>query len=258
MYKLLKISVFVYFAINMLMGMGLFAQEEQSGAEIREQKYKEAMQYKTQKQQFVEGNPDSRYYNYRGGERSSSNTAPRIQKQEYNTEYGQYTPAYNKGASPEVVEYDLRSIESRLTTKNDQTYNPTAGVKTQPTGISRIISETGLETPKTQPVIDDPLAGNYQAVTSNRAYTEGIVFRVQILAKSNGRANPLSLVQRYNLNQTVEEEYANNMYRYLTGVFTSYAQAAGYARTLQDKGISDAFVVAYQNGIRVPVKQVIR
>jgi hypothetical protein len=48
---------------------------------------------------------------------------------------------------------------------------------------------------------------------------------------------------------------AGNLYKYQSGSFEKYAEAAGYLEELKGGGVTDAFIVAYRNDEQIPVEQ---
>ena len=85
---------------------------------------------------------------------------------------------------------------------------------------------------------------------------EGVVFGVQILAKSTGRISIHDLANSYKIDTKIIEDHSNGLYRYVAGWFGSFDEASRYARILRNKGIYDAFVVAYRNGQRISLSTV--
>jgi len=80
---------------------------------------------------------------------------------------------------------------------------------------------------------------------------QGIVYRVQILAKSQRLANLSYLRKRYNLSEDILEIHQDGVYRYSVGAFPTYSQAVEHSRKMKNKGVSDAFVVVYKDGKRI-------
>ncbi len=91
-------------------------------------------------------------------------------------------------------------------------------------------------------------------ITDNRT-TEPMPFefRVQVLAHSSKVDN----IKRYFPNVVFDYELRENhfggIYRYSTGSFQSFSQAEAYSQTMRSRGIHDAFVVAYENNIRITI-----
>jgi cell division protein FtsN len=51
------------------------------------------------------------------------------------------------------------------------------------------------------------------------------------------------------------EKTPSGFTRYCVGMFTSYGKAEAAMQLLQKRGFTDAFIVGYYNGVRVPVQE---
>lgn len=78
-------------------------------------------------------------------------------------------------------------------------------------------------------------------------------FRVQIYAKTTRAAIGDKIYRNVTFEYPIIENTYNGLYRYSTGSFKTYAEAESYARTMQSRGIYDAFVVAYSNNERISI-----
>lgn len=81
----------------------------------------------------------------------------------------------------------------------------------------------------------------------------GIIYRVQVLAKRDKLSSFNYLRERYNIVGDIYENYQNGVYRYSTGSFSTYREALRHSYLMKDKGVHDAFVVAYKNDKRIPI-----
>ena len=81
----------------------------------------------------------------------------------------------------------------------------------------------------------------------------GIVYRVQILAKRDNLPSLSSLKSKYNIDGEIYENYQDGIHRYSTGMFLTYQEAVQYSQVIKNNGVHDAFVVAYQNNIRIHI-----
>ncbi len=88
---------------------------------------------------------------------------------------------------------------------------------------------------------------------SNKVPDVGVVFRVQIFAVRNNLPSIRSLQDRFNISGSVFENYQDGIHRYSTGEFNNYQDALRYSYVLKDKGVYDAFVVAYKDNRRIPI-----
>lgn len=87
--------------------------------------------------------------------------------------------------------------------------------------------------------------------TKTSSNINGIIFRVQILAKSTKLNNVQYLREKYNLSSDILEVYQDGVYRYSLGEFSNYRDAFRYSENLRNKGLRDAFVVVYKDGKRI-------
>lgn len=83
---------------------------------------------------------------------------------------------------------------------------------------------------------------------------EGIVFKVQIGAFRN--AIPEETFR--DMTPVMGENVGGGLVRYTAGLFTSFDQAAGAKDKVRDRGYGDAFVVAYRDGVRIPLGEAMR
>lgn len=81
----------------------------------------------------------------------------------------------------------------------------------------------------------------------------GVIYRVQILAKRNNIPTVASLKNRFNIQGVIYENYQDGIHRFSTGEFTTYQDALQHSYLIRDKGVHDAFVVAYENNRRIRI-----
>lgn len=79
----------------------------------------------------------------------------------------------------------------------------------------------------------------------------GVTFRVQIGAYSSINLGQYSGQENFNV------ENAAEMQKFSVGLFKSYREADALKRYLQQMGLKDAWVVAYRDGSRVDMKEVL-
>lgn len=83
---------------------------------------------------------------------------------------------------------------------------------------------------------------------------KGIVFRIQI-----GAFEKIDLTSQANNQKTdLKTEKKNNVKQYTVGYFRDYWQADKFKKCLQSQGITDAWIVAYKDGVRVDIKDVLK
>ena len=82
---------------------------------------------------------------------------------------------------------------------------------------------------------------------------KGTYFTVQVGAYSY---NNYPNISRKAKGQTVIVERANGLNKYLIGLFSNYSQASSLKSRLLSIGMPEAWIVAYKNGVRVPMSSV--
>ncbi len=85
---------------------------------------------------------------------------------------------------------------------------------------------------------------------------QGIYFRVQILATSRS-VDAERYFSKLKLGG-IFKEHIEGLYKYTTGTFTLYKDAKYYIEKLKKVNLTEAFVIAYQDGERLPVRRALR
>ncbi len=86
----------------------------------------------------------------------------------------------------------------------------------------------------------------------NTRVAKGVVFKVQIGAFKNK-----DLAKYFAQNGSFDGEVDNSMQQYTLGTFPDYWDADKFKKYLRDMGVKDAWIVAYKDGRRVPLKDVL-
>ncbi len=85
-------------------------------------------------------------------------------------------------------------------------------------------------------------------------YSEtGRTYRVQIMALLHHQINPQDLQDIYNISDEVSEEIYGQWRKYVVGNTSSLNEAKALLQNMKDAGISDAFIVIYDEGSRLNV-----
>ena len=84
---------------------------------------------------------------------------------------------------------------------------------------------------------------------------QGLVFKVQIGAYK--KRNLCDLLTEENTEAIFEQEQSEDLYKYTLGKFRNYWKADRLKRELRALGLKDAWVIALQDGKRVPLKEVL-
>lgn len=83
----------------------------------------------------------------------------------------------------------------------------------------------------------------------------GLVFRVQISAGPNN-IDPSILASKYNITEPISVEQHDGLSKYIVGEFGSYRPAKTFCNELRDNNnVEGPFVTAYNNGVRIHVKE---
>ena len=83
--------------------------------------------------------------------------------------------------------------------------------------------------------------------------THEIIYQVQIFATRNKLPSFDYLRTKFNISVDIYENYQDGIYRYSTGSYLTYKEALNYSRVMKNKGVVDAFVVAYKNDLRISI-----
>ena len=107
---------------------------------------------------------------------------------------------------------------------------------------------------KEEPVVkkEEPVVTKEEPIAKSGA--QGVSYSVQIGAFK--RMLPVSyFTEKFKLTSTVNAEQNNGLNKYTTGIFSSYQEAHDNRNQVRTTGISDAFVIAYNNGKRITVQE---
>ncbi len=213
--------------------------------------YRRAQDYREERKKYKRAQDDLRYYNRRTREQQVQPSRYRYDYQQQQDESLQaFWERHSRGELPEVVEYDVMGAFNRLSSNALNEENVLPGID-----IIEIEEEEQPATLQQQTQTDRTESRTFTDQTSYKQQfsSQEIIFRVQILAKTSGHANVKQISSKHGIVESISEEYSNGVYRYVAGKFKTYEAADNYAASLQQKGIYDAFVVAYKNGIRIPL-----
>ncbi|MCD4736426.1 MAG: SPOR domain-containing protein [Bacteroidales bacterium] len=82
---------------------------------------------------------------------------------------------------------------------------------------------------------------------------EGVTFSVQVLAAKNLSMSVEEFKAKYEIEEDTRIIKYGDIYQLVSGNFENYRGAKDFRRRLIEKGLPDAFVVAYQNGDRISI-----
>lgn len=109
---------------------------------------------------------------------------------------------------------------------------------------------SGTKTPKKENIYRDAATAR-RNITPGQIKTPGNVFRVQLGAYRR----PLSKNIFPEVNDLIEIKTDDSLYKYMTGTFSTIEGAAKHKARMLMKGYEGAFITAYKDGERVPLRK---
>lgn len=138
------------------------------------------------------------------------------------------------------LESKVGALESRLSDKDSkisELQDKNESLQSELASAKRKISEL-MAAPKPKAESDD--------------YEEGVVFKVQVGAFKNKDLSEYAEEQEeFNMDEEGE------LKKYTLGVFRDYWEADKFKKYLRQMGVKEAWIVSYQDGVRVPIKDVL-
>ena len=99
-----------------------------------------------------------------------------------------------------------------------------------------------------------PPIPNNVAQTSTQAKQTTVFFSVQLGAFLKSHIKPSYFIRKYNI-PNVQTEQHESYRKFYSEKFEEYKQARNYREEVKTKGITDAFVIAHKNNIRITVQE---
>ncbi len=125
-----------------------------------------------------------------------------------------------------------------------------------PTNTVQPVTTNTVEPVTTNTV--EPVTTNTATATTNTvtavAKSGNVNFVVQIGAFRNG-IDPSSLASRFGISEKINTDMHEGLTKCLVGGFSDYKGARDHRETMKGKGVSDAFVAAYNSGKRITVQE---
>ena len=149
----------------------------------------------------------------------------------------------NKSLKSQVsgLKKEQSSVDDKLKEKDDQI----ADLQDQVSGMRREVSEAKRKA-------EQSVATTASSRSVNSVPSKGVVFKVQI-----GAFKQKDLKKFSKNNPSFEVDEKDGTLKYTLGLFRDYWEADTFKKYLREMGVKDAYVVAYKDGKRVPMKEVL-
>ncbi|HKC69542.1 MAG TPA: SPOR domain-containing protein, partial [Bacteroidia bacterium] len=163
------------------------------------------------------------------------------------------SPSYIEGSKFSYIEGDQTkkiALDKQEIATDSQ---PIASTETNPTtpDVTAVATETPKEATKEAP----PSTDNAGATTTASAPKNGnIHYSVQIGAFKNG-VSASALGRKYSISENIKTEMQDGFTKCILGKFNDYKTARDNRETVKGKGVTDAFVTAYNSGKRITVQE---
>lgn len=138
---------------------------------------------------------------------------------------------------------EVAGVDDRIKEKDDQI----ADYQDQVSSLRRELADAKKKA-KAAPSGDDTSSAGSQTAVS----TKGVLFKVQIGAF---KKKDLSKFSQGNPSFQLDEK--DGVMKYTIGMFKDYWEADTFKKYLREMGVKDAWIVAFKDGKRVPIKQVL-
>ncbi len=161
-----------------------------------------------------------------------------------------------KSMKPDQFEQEkeeLSSIKEKSTTLEAEVNNLKASVSKKEDQVKQLQNEVkNLKNELEQAKASDSTEQNVP-MASDTQFDKGLVFRVQIGAYRNKNLEKFL----ENSETMIEEKNGAGLQTYTLGNFREYWEADKFKKYLREMGVKDAWIVPYQDGMRVPIKDVL-
>jgi cell division septation protein DedD len=174
-------------------------------------------------------------------------------------------PSYIEGSKFSYIESDqtkkitldrqeLSSDSQPQASTNTQAAEPAATTNTTPPDNNAVANEVAKEPAATTTEAPATKIATEPATTATVPKNGNIHYSVQIGAFKNG-VSAGSLGRKYSLSENIKTEMHEGYTKCILGKFDEYKTARDNRETVKNKGVTDAFVTAYNSGKRITVQE---
>ncbi len=138
---------------------------------------------------------------------------------------------------------ELNGVDQKIAEKDDQISQYSSQISDLRSQLAQAQAraQAAAQAPPSRPREDDGIDENV-----------GVVFKVQIGAFTNK-----DLSKYLDNAKSFAQEEGDGVKRFTIGVFRDYWEADTFKKYLREMGVKDAWIVAYRDGQRVPIKDVL-
>ena len=148
-----------------------------------------------------------------------------------------------------------KGLKGQVTSLNDELSANDAANKEKDNQIAQYevqLKEMRTRMAATTKKVKEGVTNSGGAITKKRP-VKGIAFKVQIGAFQNK-----DLSKYLDKSDSFFGEVGEDgLMRYTLGVFTDYWEADTFKKYMREMGVSDAWIISYRDGVRVPIKEVL-
>lgn len=154
----------------------------------------------------------------------------------------------NKSLKKQVsgLKKEVAGVDDRIKEKDDQI----ADYQDQVSSMRRELADAKKKAKSNTSSGSD--VGSRNLATKSAVSEKGILFKVQI-----GAFKQKDLSDFSKSNPSFQLDTKDGVMKYTIGMFRDYWQADKFKKYLREMGVKDAWIVAYKDGKRVPIKKVL-
>lgn len=148
---------------------------------------------------------------------------------------------------------EKESLESQMASLNSQVSSLQSRANDKTAEAERLNAQVkDLQNQLAEAKASQQDSNNMDISGKSTRVVKGVAFKVQIGAFRNK-----NLAKYFENNGSFDGEVDNTSQRYTLGTFTDYWEADKFKKYLREMGVKDAWIVAYKDGQRVPLKDVL-